>query len=161
MKRLHDASIWDKPWFRKLAPIDKCAFGFIKDKCDNVGVWVPDFESAEFFIGAEVDWEALPEKLNGNIRILDNGKWFLVDFCEFQHKDLISGSTSNACKSYVSLLLKHDLLQGFMEKYEGFAKPWGSLCEGYRVREEVKVKEEAREEIDFEAMKKIIKHVGE
>ncbi len=110
-KRFTDTTIWDRPWFKKLLPEEKCAIRFILDKCDAVGVWIPDFEGGDYHIGAKVNWSALPTKVNGNIEILDNGKWFLVDFCDFQY-----GELSEACKphkSYMELLKKHRLLKGY------------------------------------------------
>ena len=55
MKRFFDTSLWDKPWFRRLQPSEKAAWLYILTKCDNVGVWIPDFEIADMFIGVEVD----------------------------------------------------------------------------------------------------------
>ena len=73
-KRFTDKEIWTKPWYRKLSPTEKCAFNYIKDNCDNVGVWTPDFELANFCVGEKVDWEALLNKCNDNFEVLDNGK---------------------------------------------------------------------------------------
>lgn len=144
-KRFIDTDIWRKKWFRKLLPVEKIAFRYIMENCDNVGVWDGDTEVAEFLIGAEIDWDSLPEKTNKNIEILDCGKWWLVDFVRFQHSDLFSGSQSNACKSYVLLLQKHGLYQNFPELFEAFGKPSCSLHEGYKEKEEVKDKERVRE----------------
>jgi 5-methylcytosine-specific restriction endonuclease McrA len=108
-KRFTDTTIWEKPWFRKLKPAEKEAFRFIKDKCDAVGVWVPDKEAAEFFIGEQVDWDQLLNNCNGNIEILENGKWFIIDFCSFQY-----GKLNERCKpheSYLKLLRKHGLVE--------------------------------------------------
>ena len=107
MKRFFDTAIWDKPWYRKLTSSQKSAWAYITAKCDNVGVWIPDFEAADFFIGDTVDWQAFTEATNGNIKVLDNGKWWLVDFIEFQY-----GTLNPECRphqSYISLLKKHTL----------------------------------------------------
>ncbi len=90
-----------------LAPAEKCAVYYIKDACDNVGVWIPNFALAEFTIGAQINWEALPGKMNGNVRILDNGKWWLCDFCEFQYGEL--NAKCRPHQSYLHLLEKHGL----------------------------------------------------
>jgi len=131
-KRLTDEDIWvDKEWFINLDPVDKCAFMFIKARCDNVGVWVPYFKMAEGCIGKEVDWDALPKKCHDNIEILDNGKWWIIDFCAFQHADLIEYlidkqdplrtpkdlNTRKALKSYIRLLEQHGLTQRVLEVY--------------------------------------------
>lgn len=106
-KRFRDREIWQKPWYRKLSPEDRGAWDYLADRCDNVGVWVPDFEAAKFYINGKPDWENLPGKCNGNIKILDSGKWFLVDFCRFQYGELKQSNRAHA--SYLALLRKHGI----------------------------------------------------
>jgi uncharacterized phage protein (TIGR02220 family) len=107
MKRFTDTEIWNKPWYRKLPPEMKCAWDYVTDHCDNVGVWVPDMDAAEFFIGSTVDWDDLLRRCNGNIRCLESGKWWLPDFCDFQYGEL--KDTCPPHRSYISLLKKHSL----------------------------------------------------
>ena len=110
-KRFTDTAIWDRVWYRKLSPAEKVAFNYIKDRCDNVGVWCPDTELADFIIGEPIDWESFLSKLNSNIVVLNNGKWWLTDFCDFQY-----GQLSPDCKphqSYIKLLKKHTLWEGY------------------------------------------------
>jgi len=116
--------MWKKKWFRSLTPAEKAAWFYIKDECDNVGVCVPDFELAEFQIGASVDWENLPGKTNGNIEVLPNGKWFLVDFCAFQYGTLKSDPKNKPHQSYLKLLAYHGLSDRVSIDYE---KPTHSL----------------------------------
>lgn len=128
MKRLVDTEIWKKEWFRKLAPAEKEAWRWITDNCDNVGVWKPDTESAEFHIGAKVDWESLVSHCNGNIEKLGNGKWWLTGFVEFQHKDLFrfvekpdnGKRIPNPYQSYVELLLHHGLYERYPQLFDRF-----------------------------------------
>ena len=111
MKRFIDTTLWDKPWYRAIGPAGRDAWHFITSKCDNVGVWVPDFGAAEFYIGGPVDWDSLIEKSNGNIKVLENGKWWLVDFVDFQYGKLRDTCTPH--RSYIELLKKHGLLKGY------------------------------------------------
>lgn len=113
MKRFTDTGLWDKEWFMNLSPVEKVAWFYIKDKCDNVGVWSPNFGLADFVIGDKIDWDKLIENTNGNIEVMDNGKWWLVDFCAFQHPDLDSESKSAPIKSYIALLKKHSLWEAY------------------------------------------------
>ena len=123
MKRLTDTAIWSKPWFRRLTPAEKCAWCYITDACDNVGVWDADTELADFCIGESVDWSTFPDKLNGNVTLLDNGKWWIHDFCRFQHGDMAEGKENNAIKSYISLLQNHGLWDAYVRGTSAPAVP--------------------------------------
>lgn len=140
-KRFTDINIWvDKPWFIELTPAEKCAFMFVKDRCDNVGVWVPNFKMAEAIIGDSVDWDALVEKVNGNIVVLENGKWWLRDMCVFQY-----GNLSEDCiphRSYIVLLKKHAL---FERVSEGYTRGSYTPKEKDKEKEEDKDKEKDKE----------------
>ena len=124
-KRFTDTDLWDKEWFMDLAPAEKCAWYYIKDRCDNVGVWSPNRKLANVVIGADVDWEDLPEKCHGNIKVLPSGKWLIVDFVRFQHPDVFADYTdrqpSNAVKSYLTLLVQHKLQDEYPELAAAFA----------------------------------------
>jgi len=106
-KRFIDTELWTRQWYQDLPPIQKLAFRYLLDNCDNVGVWKPNPKLAEFQIGAPVDWEGLCEAANGNIEILPSGKWLLVDFCAFQYGKLRENCAPH--RSYMKLLEKHGL----------------------------------------------------
>jgi hypothetical protein len=80
-------------------------------------VWIPDFKGAEFSIGEAVDWDALRAASNGNIEVLESGKWWLVDYCRFQHGDLFSHKQSAALASYIKLLEEHGLTQRVKQQF--------------------------------------------
>jgi hypothetical protein len=129
-KRFADNAKWNKSWFRKLCPSEKCAWYYITENCDNVGVWDADCELADFAIGAKIDWDNFIGKCNGNIELLDNGKWFLADFFIFQHGDFDGDTRNRAHLSYVILLKKHGLYErvikglsrALVEPKEGLSK---------------------------------------
>lgn len=105
-KRFTDTAKWGKLWFRKLPPHIKCFWQFILDDCDAVGVWDADFERASFHIGEGVSTIDI-EYIGEQIFVMDNDKWWVVDFVEYQY-----GTLSEACKphaSYIKLLKKHRL----------------------------------------------------
>lgn len=116
-KRFIDTEIWEKPWFMDLAPPEKMAVMYVMMKCDNVGVWKPNFKLAAFQIGSEVDWQLIIGKCNGNIEVLEDGKWWLVDFCAFQHGDLFGRKSSGALNSYMKLLEKHGLMDTVRQRF--------------------------------------------
>jgi len=122
-KRFTDTAIWDKKWFMDLTPAEKSAWSYIKDRCDTVGVWEPNFRLAEFYIGAEIDWDAFAKKCNGNIVILQNGKWWLCDFCTFQYGYLSEESKGPPMKSYIALLKKHGLWEDYLKRINALDIP--------------------------------------
>ena len=134
-KRFTDTGIWvDKPWFIELSPVEKCAWFFIKDRCDNVGVWKPNFKLAGLVMGDDIDWDVFLQKCNGNIEVLDNGKWWLLDFCYFQYGEL--KETCKPHQSYILLLKRHGLYQRVCKGYvyptrKGKGKGTGTGQEGH------------------------------
>lgn len=140
-KRFTDTSLWSKPWFMELTPAEKLAWFYVKDQCDNVGVWTPNFRLAEFIIGTQIDWQKFADKCNGNIFVMENGKWWLVDFCSFQHPDLNPDSSSKPIQSYIKLLQEQDLWDFDI----GSPKGMDTLSIGYKERERERVKEQERE----------------
>jgi len=115
MKRFTDTEMWAKPWFRKLPPKYKALWQYIRDKCDNSGVWVKDWELAVIFIGesiSEVDALKLINNGKERIRVIDNGeKWFIVDFIDFQYGKLSDKSMPHL--QVIRLLAKHRLSKGY------------------------------------------------
>jgi hypothetical protein len=106
-KRFIDSDLWSRDWFQELPPAEKCAFMYLTTACDAVGVWKPNFKLAEYQIGAPVDWTALRAAANGNIEVLPNGKWWLVDFVHFQYGEL--RDTCPPHKMYKRMLERHGL----------------------------------------------------
>ena len=148
MKRFTDTDIWKRPWFRELTPAEKCAFQYIRDNCDNAGVWIPDFSGAEFNIGEPVDWESLHQHVNKNIHVLESGKWWISDFCEFQFGELHEDTNNKAHKSHIALLKKHGLwpLQGHHRGPLGVPlEPQEKEKEKETVKVKEKVTEKAKE----------------
>ena len=131
-KRFIDSAIWEKAWFRGLSPAHKCAWVYILSRCDAVGVWDADKELAEFCIGSPVDWDSLISSCNGNIEVLPNGKWWLVDFCSYQYGDLTETCTPH--RKYLSMLKKHGLLERVVK---GYRNPFDTLQEEEEKEEEV------------------------
>ena len=115
-KRFTDTNIWDKVWFMELEPPEKCAIMFIKDKCDNVGVWDVNKKLAETYIGSKVDWNKILENSNENIQVLSNNKWWIPDFCSFQYGELKEYNLKNMPhQSYILLLKKHSLWEDYQK----------------------------------------------
>jgi hypothetical protein len=116
-KRFVETGMWAKPWFRKLTAVEKVIWFYLLTNCDNVGVWDADKSLGDFCIGEKVDWDGFVSKCNGNIEILENGKWFIIDYCYFQHGDLFSQKSSRALDSYIKLLMDHGLLERVRQQF--------------------------------------------
>lgn len=114
-KRFTENTLWEKVWFTDLSCAEKCAWFYIKDKCDPVGVWETNFKLARAYIGDDIDWETFRQKCNGNIVVLPDGKWWLVDFCDFQYGELSEESKAPPIRSYIALLKKHGLWESYLK----------------------------------------------
>ena len=161
MKRFMDTELWGKEWFMELSTTEKSAWYYLINECDNVGVWTPNFKLAAFQIGDKVDWDLLVKNCNGNIKILDCGKWWLADFCTFQHPDLNENSDSNAIQSYVKLLKKH----GLFEQYTNSTQTvHGQTKEREREREKVNIskqEENTKTSLVADATKNVVDFLNE
>jgi len=116
-KKLHDADIWKKDWFRRLLPEEKTFWYYITSNCDAVGVWDADKELAEFQIGTKIDFDSFIKKTNNNIEVLPNGKWFIIDYCKFQYGKINFNSKSNLMQNIINLLEKHKLSKRFKREF--------------------------------------------
>jgi hypothetical protein len=90
-KRLTDTEIWEQDWYIDLPGKYKLTWNFIKDKCDDCGVWRPNKSLLQRIIGEPVNLEEFLTFINidgkERIRVLQNGRWFLVEYFFFQYGD--------------------------------------------------------------------------
>jgi hypothetical protein len=114
-KRFTDNALWEKEWFQDLPAAEKLAWFFIKDRCDAAGVWSPNRRMAEFVIGEKIDWEGFMGRCNGNIEVLPDGKWYLVDFVMFQNGQLRESCPPH--RAVLALLEKHGLAERVLKGY--------------------------------------------
>lgn len=100
-KRFTATEIWkDQRWFRKLKPIYKLAFFYIKDQCTHAGIWkidcsdlIEDLGLDEFNINDFIDCVNLEyDKITGEksfkerIVIVNNNLW-ITGFIQFQYEN--------------------------------------------------------------------------
>lgn len=89
-----------------LRPKHKCLMKFLHDRCDNAGIWSPNWTLAAALIGESVGPDDL-EALGDQIETMANGKIFIPSFIEFQY-----GQLSERCiphQKVITLLQKHNL----------------------------------------------------
>lgn len=113
-KRFTDTDLWDKEWYMALSCKHKCLIRFLFDKCDAAGVWSPNWLLASAYIGEQVSEDDL--KIFGDrIEKLDDGKFFLTGFIEFQY-----GTLSEECRPHIKII-------ALLKKYDLYDR----VCKGY------------------------------
>lgn len=93
-KRFTDTQLWEKAWFMRLKPKHKCLWNFLKDRCDQSGVWEPNWELASIYIGEPITVKDLYE-LGGHVELLKNGKVYIPDFINFQYGRISENSPAH------------------------------------------------------------------
>ncbi len=120
-KRDRNSTIWKDTFYRSLPPLYKCLWDYIKDDCDNAGVWIPDFKVASICIGKKVKEEIALNLFSGKIQVLKNGHWLLpsfisevLGFADLNDKDRFQ-------RSIIDLLNKHYLIlnKGLVSTLQG------------------------------------------
>jgi hypothetical protein len=142
-KRFTDTELYDKPWFMALSCRLKCAVEYLFKKCDNTGVWEPNYIIASAYIGEGgfTEQELLAIDGGEQFEKLPSGKIFVVGFCDFQYGEL----TEN-CKPHRSIIQKLKKTGLFERVSKGYTKGTSTLQE--KDKEKEKEKEEEKEQ-DF------------
>ena len=133
-KRMTDTDKWtNNRWFQRLPKDYKLLWIYMWDICDNVGVWSADLERAMLMTSTTLKEDEARERFGNHIKILDEDAktWWIVEFCEFQHSDLIEYlidkndprkptkdiSKNRPLKSYIRLLEQHGLIERVCIQY--------------------------------------------
>ena len=136
-KRFIETAIWESPEFAYKPIKVKLLTLFIISRCDAVGV----FEMAPFLISAYIGEDCSHEDIMSiplNIEEIEEGKYWLVNFCDFQY-----GELRESCKphrKYIEMLRK---LRFFERVSKGYRKGINTLQE--KEKEKEKEKEEEKE----------------
>jgi hypothetical protein len=144
-KRFRDTELWGKEWYVALSCVERCAIDYVLCRCDPVGVWAPAFSVAERLIGESLDWLSFTKRVNGNIVILDDGKWWLRDFCVYQYGRINPESESKVQRSLYALLVKHGLWDAYLLTLKPTVRPTVEPTVQDKEKEKVKVKEKEKE----------------
>ena len=101
-KRLTDTELHDRAWYMTLSCRLKCAVRYLFDKCDNIGVWEPNYILAATYVGESfTEDEILAIDGGKQFERLANGKIFLPDFCDFQY-----GTLTTECRPHRPVIAK-------------------------------------------------------
>lgn len=85
-KRFTDTKKWDKAWFRKLPPRLKCAWQYLTDHCDFIGLWEVDMDKLSFNVGETVTMAEIVETFD--VVPFEDDKLFVTGFVAFQYGDV-------------------------------------------------------------------------
>jgi hypothetical protein len=101
-KRLTDTDIWkNQRWFRKLSPMDKLAFFYIKDQCHHSGVWRIDctdlmedlgfenFNLQNFIASVNTEYDKFSgdKILKERVVIINKTYLWITGFIQFQYQN--------------------------------------------------------------------------
>lgn len=108
-KRLTDTEIWEQDWYIDLPNKYKLVWNYIKDKCDNCGIWRPNKSMIQRIIQEPINLEEFLTFVNiekERISLLPTGRWFLRDFFVFQYGNKFS-PTSQIHKGAIKQLVSN------------------------------------------------------
>lgn len=146
-KRFTDTQIWEKEWFMALSPRLKCLWRYLTERCDQSGVWEPNWALASLYIG-EVVATADLKNFGHHIEILQNGKIFIPDFINFQYGAL--SEKSPAHKPVFRAISKNNLSNRVFNRVSNTLQEKEEEKEKEEVKEVEKEKEGAAEFSDYE-----------
>ena len=108
-KRFTDTDKWKKVWFRRISPEHKCFWEYLRDNCNNAGIWEVDFDLAEFQIGTKLNQSEIEQVFSRQFIKLTDTKWLLTDFVEWQYNCSIAelNPSNNAHLSAIRILDKY------------------------------------------------------
>ena len=120
-KRFTDTEIWkNQRWFRKLSPINKLIFFYIKDQCNHAGIWKIDcsdliddlgldsFSLENFISEMNSDFD----KISGNktykerVKIIKNNNIWITGFIQFQYESKEKIVSESSCVRTALQILK-------------------------------------------------------
>lgn len=120
-KRFTDTEIWkSQRWFRKLSPINKLIFFYIKDQCNHAGIWKIDCSDLIDDLGLESfdienfinEMNSDFDKINGKkiekerVKILKNNNLWITGFIQFQYESKEKVVSESSCVKTALLILK-------------------------------------------------------
>lgn len=138
-KRFVDTELYMKPWFRRLSPVTKCLWEYLRLRCNNAGIIELDLDAISFYVGAKITQKNIDE-LAGRILHLDDMKHYIIGFIEFQHGAIEKLSkNNNAHRQVIQAIEKYRLIEKLHEYYSGAREGLTSPCPAPVVMVEVEV----------------------
>jgi len=158
-RRFTDIEKW-YPWFRRLSPKLKLFWIFIHDDCDEVGVWIADFEKASFNTGCKYDIDEIRIAFKERFAVFGD-KWWIVDYVELQYKELRLPTDEELAVNpklkhspaprYINLLKAHGLWDLYQSRLlDSQLTPSQPTLNSHEEEEEVEYEEEGEGEEEEE-----------
>ena len=120
-KRFTDTNKYKKPFIRGLKGPYKLLWDYLYHDCDHAGIWIPDFEIAQVYLGDDmpVTKEGALECFGNKIIVVSEDKWFIPSFIEHQYGKL--SEDNRAHRSVLIILDKLGLInnKGLIRGLEG------------------------------------------
>jgi len=128
-KRFTDTGIWQKAWYRKLPVEVKLFWQYLFTNCNHAGIFEVDLDLASFVIGKKITLEHISKYLGDRIAIIEDEKWYILGFIEFQYGEL--NNNSNVHKSVLKLLNKYEINNDneFPTLGQGLVKPLSGIID--------------------------------
>lgn len=87
-KRFTETNKWRDRWFLSLSMVEKLAWSYVLDECDHAGIIELVEPIANMQIGCEVDWNAFFERCGDRVQQIEEGKFWIKAFVDFQYGGL-------------------------------------------------------------------------
>ena len=132
-KRFTDTDLWKtQRWFRKLNPLHKLVFCYIKDQCNHSGFWkidcsdliedlaIEDFDIYDFIESINIEFDKITGKRinKERVRAVKNNFLWITGFIQFQYegKDKLVSWRVGAVRTALLFLQGIDLLDESINK---------------------------------------------
>lgn len=116
-KRFTETNKWTDRWFVSLPGEYKLAWQYICDQCDHAGVLEVVEPVANIQIGFDIDWDDFVEHCAHRVVKLEEGKFWVKAFIEFQYGELNPDNRVHA--SVISRLKKLGLTRALEAPSKG------------------------------------------
>ncbi len=105
-KRFTDTTKWNEDWFLDLSLPNKLFWIYICDNCNHAGIFKPNKRMFELLVSSKVNIKDFLKVCNHEkerIKILENGRWYITKFLEFQYGVKLNPS-NRVHKSIIKIL---------------------------------------------------------
>lgn len=114
-RRNFDTEYFKKPFVRGLSGAHKLFYIYVISDSDHAGIWIPDFEIAQVYMGMKIDKEEVLKAFGNRIIQLSDGKWFFPEIIKKQYPNGLEGD-NNAVKSAREKLEKYGITPEELKK---------------------------------------------